>query len=42
MNDWWASLQRIGGSAPAVSGYGKGDSPEAAAIRARERYEEEQ
>jgi uncharacterized protein YuzE len=37
---WWASLWS--GSESVVSRYARGDSPEMAALRARERYEQEQ
>lgn len=39
---WWATLTPIGNPAQAVERYGQGDTPEAAALRARERYEQEQ
>ena len=39
---WSASLTRIENPNAVISRYGSGDSPEAAALRARERYEQEQ
>jgi hypothetical protein len=38
---WWASLTPIGNPASVVR-YGSGDTPETAALRARNRYEQEQ
>lgn len=39
---WWASLTPVANPAAAMARYGRGDTPEAAALRARERYEQEQ
>ena len=39
---WWATLIPVGDPAAAVARYGRGDTPEAAAVRARKRYEQEQ
>lgn len=39
---WWAALTRIENPTQVIARYGSGDSPEAAALRARERYEQEQ
>ena len=39
---WWATLMRIENPTAVIARYGRGDSPEAAAVRARERYEQEQ
>jgi hypothetical protein len=39
---WWATLTPVGNPAAAVTCYGHGATPEAAAQRARERYEQEQ
>jgi hypothetical protein len=39
---WWATLTPVGNPAAAVARYGRGGAPEAAAQRARERYEHEQ
>ena len=38
---WWAKLTPVGNPAAAVTRYGRGDTPEAAAARARDRYEQE-
>ena len=39
---WSASLTRTENPNAVISRYGSGDSPQAAALRARERYEQEQ
>jgi hypothetical protein len=39
---WWAKLTPVGNPAGAMTRYGRGDTPEAAAQRARERYGQEQ
>ena len=39
---WWASIAPTGNPTSVVARYGQGDTAEAAALRARERYEEEQ
>lgn len=39
---WWAALTPIGNPPEAVTRYGRGDTPDAATARARERYEQEQ
>jgi len=40
--DWWASLTPIASPSAPIARYGRGNTPEAAAMRARERYEQEQ
>ena len=39
---WWATLTSTNNPTAVIARYGRGDSPEAAAVRARERYEQEQ
>jgi hypothetical protein len=39
---WWAALTPIANPGTALARSGRGDTPEAAAQRARERYEQEQ
>jgi hypothetical protein len=39
---WWASITPDGNPSSVVARYGSGNTPEAAALRARERYEQEQ
>jgi hypothetical protein len=39
---WWASLSPVENPATVISRFGQGESREAAALRARERYEQEQ
>lgn len=39
---WWADLQRTDDPATVIARYGRGDTAETAAARARERYEQEQ
>jgi hypothetical protein len=39
---WWATLTPLGNPGAAMARYGRGDTSEAAAARARERYEQEQ
>jgi hypothetical protein len=39
---WWANLVPLGNPASPVQRYGRGDTPQNAALRARERYEHEQ
>lgn len=39
---WWASLTPSSNPASALPRYGRGDSPEAAVLRAQERHEQEQ
>ena len=41
-DDWWASLTPVDNPAAVVARYGRGDSAQSAALRARERYEQEQ
>lgn len=40
--EWWATLTPIMNPSAAIVHYGRGDAPEAAALRARERFEQEQ
>jgi hypothetical protein len=40
--DWWASLTPMASPAAPIARYGRGDTPEAAVLRARERYDQEQ
>jgi hypothetical protein len=39
---WWAKLTPVSNPAGAMTRYGRGNTPEAAAERAQERYEQEQ
>jgi hypothetical protein len=39
---WWAKLVPLGNPTSPVEHYGRGDTPQNAALRARERYEQEE